>query len=544
MFQITIDVATTRSRAETRTGIKHLEPLDIAAVPPAFVDDELGKHAPAAIGDAFGQMVIADHPGDVQGFQADVAKGIHDLARLFVQEVPALVSYLLVLPGQGKSGLLPVPAALLAATQTALQPLELFLCLAQVGGVFNYCPTIGQRLAQGGKAPEANINPHRLSANLWFRSFHLALNGNEILAGLGFRHTAIFHFAFHRSVKHCSHLTYFGQVNPAVRHLEPLGVGDGLLVVLAVIVGKAFRHPVLTRFTVSVGQSPLAFHPEKVPVSPIELVERTLKHLRIALVQPGVRLSLLQLFQHHLHISFVQREAMLKPGILFEGQEMVVDKAGLSKLDGQLALLRFSGVDPKAVADPGQVTATTGDCPGQEPLREAFGKDLGSAAGAHTLDPALGGQANNLQVSELLTNDNHFAALWWFVVVPNNCSDYKTADSRMQIGHVGLLARLSEDNHKRKHKKLFYPRTEVLGFTGSSLISASIVRSHSPVSLNRRPGSKSGTSREKESKEDQPVFLLSLPRSKPAWLGRGRVYLVSGLVALFLWVGMLGDLSG
>ena len=53
LFQITIDVATTRRRTETRTGIKHLEPLDIAAVPPTLVGDEAGKHTPAAIGDAF-----------------------------------------------------------------------------------------------------------------------------------------------------------------------------------------------------------------------------------------------------------------------------------------------------------------------------------------------------------------------------------------------------------------------------------------------------------------------------------------------------------
>lgn len=80
MFQITIDVAAANRRTETRTGIKHFEPLDVAAVPSTLVGDEAGKHAPAAIGDTFGQAGVADHPGDVQGFQADVAKGIHDLS--------------------------------------------------------------------------------------------------------------------------------------------------------------------------------------------------------------------------------------------------------------------------------------------------------------------------------------------------------------------------------------------------------------------------------------------------------------------------------
>lgn len=326
-----------------------------------------------------------------------------------MQEVPALVGHLLVLPGQGQSGLLPVPAALLAAAQATVQPLELFLGLAQVGGVFNYCPTIGQGLAQGGKAPQADINPHWLPAKLRFRSFHLALEGNEILVGLGFRHNAVFHFPFDRPVKHCPHLAHFGQVDPAAHYLEPLWVGDGLLIVFAVVTRKALGHPIFARLAVALGQRTVAIHPEKVLVGLIELVKRTLEGLRIALIQPTVRLGLLQLFEHHLHLFFAQRQTVLKPSILFEGQEMVVDKAGLSKLDGQLALLGFVGVDAKAVAEAGQVAATTADRPGQEPLGEAFGKGLFDPALADTLDAALGGQAHDLEFSEFLTYDDHLA---------------------------------------------------------------------------------------------------------------------------------------
>ncbi len=67
-----------------------------------------------------GQAGITDHPGDVQRFQADVAKGIHDLARLLVQEVLPLVGHLLVLPGQGQLGLLPVPAAFDGGSDSAV----------------------------------------------------------------------------------------------------------------------------------------------------------------------------------------------------------------------------------------------------------------------------------------------------------------------------------------------------------------------------------------------------------------------------------------
>jgi hypothetical protein len=38
-------------------------------------------------------------------------------------------------------------------------------------------------------------------------------------------------------------------------------------------------------------------------------------------------------------------------------------------------------------------------------------------------------------------------------VNPNTCSDYKTADSRAQIRHARLKARLSQGDFKRKHKK-------------------------------------------------------------------------------------------
>ena len=132
---------------------------------------------------------------------------------------------------------------------------------------------------------------------------------------------------------------------------------------------------------------------------------------------------------------------------------MVIDKAGLSKLAGQLTLLRFVGVDPKAVAEAGQVTATTADRPGQEPLREAFGKGLFGPALTYTLDPTLGGQAHDFEFSEFLTYDDHLATFGELVAIPNICSDYKTVDSRRQIGHARLKARLSEDNLKRRFKK-------------------------------------------------------------------------------------------
>lgn len=407
MFQIAIDVATTRRRAQSRTGEKQIEALDVAAIPFTLVGDELGKHPPTAVPNAFGQMMVADHPGDVQAFQADVSEGIHHLPRRFVQEVPALVGDLLVLPGQLEPGLLPVPAAFPAAAQRALEPLELFLGLAEVFGMLDHRSAIGQGPVQGGKTPEADINPHpRLAVRWGFVPFHLAQNGNEVFTGLGFRHGYLLHLPFHRPVKHRPNLADFGQVDPAARHLEALGVGDGLLVVFAVITGEAFAHPVLARFAVACGQFTLALHPKEVLVSRIQLVKRTLQDLRIALFQPAVRLGLLQLPEHHLHLFLAQGALMLKPGLFLQGQEIVIGEAGVTELDRQVGLLLLTAIDAVFVADVGDITAAAGDGSGQEALGELLGEGLFAAAGASTLNALLVSQSEDGKLAEFLTHDD------------------------------------------------------------------------------------------------------------------------------------------
>jgi hypothetical protein len=65
------------------------------------------------------------------------------------------------------------------------------------------------------------------------------------------------------------------------------------------------------------------------------------------------------------------------------------------------------------------------------------------------LDAVLGGQADNFEFSEFLTHDDHLAAFWGFAVILNNCSNYKIADSRAQIGHARLKIRLSQGDFKR-----------------------------------------------------------------------------------------------
>lgn len=408
MFQIAIDITTTRRRAQSRTGKKQIEALDVAAIPLTLVGDELGKHPPAAVPNTFGQMMVADHPGDVQGFQADVTEGIHDLPRHFVQEVPALIGDLLVLPGQLEPGLLPVPAAFLAAAQRALQPFELFLSLAEVLGMFDHLAAIGQGFVQGGKAPEADINPHpRLAVQCGFVPLHLAQNGNEIFTGLGSRHGDLLHFPFHRSVKHGPHLADFGQIDPAARHLEPLRIGDGLLVVLAVVAREAFGHPVFARFAVAFGQFILSLHSEEVLVSRIQLIKRALQNLRIPLAQPAVRLGLLQLLEHHLHVFFAQAELMLEPSLFLQGQEMVIGEAGVAELDGQVVLLLLIGIDAELVTNVGHITAAAGDSPGEEAFGELLGEGLFAAAVARTLNALLVSQSQDSELAEFLTHHDH-----------------------------------------------------------------------------------------------------------------------------------------
>jgi hypothetical protein len=419
LFQVSIDVAATGSRAEPGAGVELLKPFYIAPVPLAFISDELGKHTPAAIGNAFGQMMVADHPADVQGLKANMSKSSHDLSRFLMQEVFALIGHLFVLPGQSQPCFSPVFAALLAATEATLQTLEFFLGFSQVFRMFNRLPTVWQRLAQRGKVPEAHINPDwRLPTKLRGGSSHFALDGDEILAGLGFRHGAAFHLSCHWPVKHGPHFADLGQVDPTTVYFKTLRICDGLLVVLAVIVGIPFGHPVLAGFAVSCWQRPFSVPPEEVLVGRIQISKRKLQNLRISLIEPFKLVGLLQVFQHHLHIFFTQIEAVLKPGLLFDGQEVIIDKSGVSELDSKRRFLFAGGVDAESVADASKGAATTVYSPRQEPFLESLRKGLLDPALANTLDTAFASQPNHFEFADSLPY-NHLLALLIFNVALN-----------------------------------------------------------------------------------------------------------------------------
>jgi hypothetical protein len=69
---------------------------------------------------------------DVEGFVSDETVGIHELSRLLVVEVPALVGRLLVQLRNAVAGLVALGRALLLARQRTLRPPELLLSLAVV----------------------------------------------------------------------------------------------------------------------------------------------------------------------------------------------------------------------------------------------------------------------------------------------------------------------------------------------------------------------------------------------------------------------------
>jgi len=104
------------------------------ACPGHFVANELDKLGPTRIRDRFGQMVVFEHPGNVQVLKDHAPKPIGDLAAQLVMELLAAVGDSLMLPG--KDG--PCAGATFRAfgfsAESALANLESSFGLPQVPG--------------------------------------------------------------------------------------------------------------------------------------------------------------------------------------------------------------------------------------------------------------------------------------------------------------------------------------------------------------------------------------------------------------------------
>ena len=212
--------------------------LNQAAVPLAFVAALAHELTPGSIGDRLGDTVVLEHPSHVQVLEADEAIAVHKRLGVLVLEVSSLVGHLFVLPGQQLPDLVIASATPLAAGQATLQPSELALRLAQVtrnGDGFAV-------IRQGGKVDQAQVDAHLRALAVWLVYLNLTLNGDKVLAGLGFRHGAVLHLSFNGTVKDGLHPADFGQVDAFAFDLEPLGVANGLFAFLVLAHSIASRE--------------------------------------------------------------------------------------------------------------------------------------------------------------------------------------------------------------------------------------------------------------------------------------------------------------
>ena len=184
---------------------------------------------------------------------------------------------------------------------------ELFLVLAFVGGM--------------------------LGGGLWavFAGFLKTKGGvNEIFAGLGFRHSAILHLAFHRSVENSPNPSYLGQIDPIALNLEALWIPDGLLVVFAFevgVLGSTFK---------------------KVDVGTLQISQIFLQYLGISITKPGS--NLLEFGERPVRIGVCQSLAGFPICLSAQVKCPVVDKSTVPKLNCQSFLLFRIRIDAIAKA--------------------------------------------------------------------------------------------------------------------------------------------------------------------------------------------------
>jgi hypothetical protein len=159
-----------------------------------------------------------------------------------VLEVPTLVGYLLVLPGQEQSHILVALAALLASGQAALQASQSLLRFSQVARVgdgstadrmsvpiTDLLVAVRQwAIEQRGKVHQTQANTYLLAVVGRFFYLNLTLDRDEILAALGSRNGHVLHLSLNGAVKDSLDPTDLGQVDSVALNLEPLRVTDGL----------------------------------------------------------------------------------------------------------------------------------------------------------------------------------------------------------------------------------------------------------------------------------------------------------------------------
>jgi hypothetical protein len=145
----------TTSRASRRcpVGIHHLDP---SASLFRFVNDDGNELRPTGVMNAIRQMMVLDHPFDIQIFEFDDTIFLGKFGCLFEMMISTLPSHVLMPPGQQANGFLSSPAPSFAARNSSLRRPQFALCLTMILRIRNSIV-----IRQMGKCLETHINPNR-----------------------------------------------------------------------------------------------------------------------------------------------------------------------------------------------------------------------------------------------------------------------------------------------------------------------------------------------------------------------------------------------
>ncbi len=147
----------------------------------SFACEDPDELVPARVTDAFGEMVIPDHPAHVQIFDGDVIVTSNHIQRRLVVKVGTLPFDMQVLPRQNIDCLpAPVAALVLSARNGALCSLEFTFGGAVMFRVFN-----SLAIGDGGKALYPEVYPRRLPG-LRDEAGLIAFNGKHDIPAIGF----------------------------------------------------------------------------------------------------------------------------------------------------------------------------------------------------------------------------------------------------------------------------------------------------------------------------------------------------------------------
>lgn len=137
------------------------------------------KVPPRHVIDGFGEMVVLDHPVDVQGFNLDSVEAVYNIPRNFMVKVFSTIGDALMFERNYPPGFAPVRAAFDFAGKFTLRLCQFgsgFLQVARVGDGFT--------VRQSGKICYARVNPDTQAGNRQRRGFfHLAHQADVPTAG-------------------------------------------------------------------------------------------------------------------------------------------------------------------------------------------------------------------------------------------------------------------------------------------------------------------------------------------------------------------------